>query len=502
MMENNQPHNQKLTDYAHNLLEENNYDIRLKKQFIYDERETLIDNSEYLDVAADEKIKNLKGLYHRYPTKILISPSENCLGHCRFCFRKFTRQSKIISDQEFEDILKYLNKNTQINEVIFSGGDPFTIPLERLLFMIRKIYDIPTIEIIRIHTRVLTYNPLLITDKLINELKKFQPIFMVFHINSHLEITDIAEEKVTKLVDNGILCFSQTALLHEINDSYTDLSKLFVKLIKNRIKPYYLFHPDKVQGSSHFYLPLSKGIQLYRSLYNYISGLAMPIYLFNIPGGFGHCIIDLGYFTEQKGNLFTINTWDNEEIIYEDLMLNELNDTNKKKIVPENFNVSLSYNIKHFNLTFLNPGNVKEDFETIISNIDNLKNVFGPYNNWPWDDFTIDENYRDLEWHQNEFLNKTSFAYSIRDTLTKDYLGCVYIYPSFDLKFDVNVIFWMKRTKRYKKVYDLLYESIRQWISEEWPFEKVAYPGPDIEWDKLDYSDIEKFKEYYIRNRE
>lgn len=186
--------------------------------------------------------------------------------------------------------------------------------------MIKRIKSIRQIRIIRIHTRVLTYAPQLITEQFINEIKEGIPVFFVFHINSYLEVTEIAKEKAKLLVDNGILCFSQTALLKGVNDTEQDLRKLFTILIENKIKPYYLFHPDRVKGTGHFYLSLKRGIDLYNSLYNRISGLAMPIYLFNVPEGYGHCIVDLNNIeqTKEEGH-YIINTWEGKILHYYDI---------------------------------------------------------------------------------------------------------------------------------------------------------------------------------------
>ncbi len=312
-----------LSNYINDVMINNNYDIRLTKQFIYQPE---IENSDVIntaeDVACDEDINFVKGVYHRYPGKILIFPTERCLGSCRFCFRKniINDDTQNLTLDDFDDIEKYiLNRN--ITEVIFSGGDPFAIKTDVLVKMIQRVKSIKQVKIIRIHTRVLTYEPNLITEKFIDGIKEGTPVYMVFHINSHLELTSLAKEKVKLLTDNGILCFSQTALLHEINDTVEDLRCLFSELINNKIKPYYLFHPDRVKGTSHFYLPLKKGISLYNSLYNKISGLAMPIYLFNVPNGYGHCIVDLGcIIPTEKENIYHINTWTGESLEYIDIM--------------------------------------------------------------------------------------------------------------------------------------------------------------------------------------
>jgi len=311
-------HNEKLTPYLQKLIEDNNNDIRFTKQFIYDDRELSVLENEFEDVANDDSINVVNNVYHRYPHKILLFPTENCLGHCRFCFRKFIREFKTISDNDLISAFNYLRETPKINEVILSGGDPMVLPPERLIYIISELRNIETIKIIRIHTRVLTFAPDLLTDGFIENLKMFRPISFVFHINSYLELTNIAKNRVEKIITTGIQCYSQTALLREVNDSFDDLSKLFTELLYTGIKPYYLFHPDKVKGTSHFYIPLKKGIELYNSLYNIISGLAMPIYLFNIPNGYGHSIIDLGNITQIEGNKYKIKTWEGKEFTHEE----------------------------------------------------------------------------------------------------------------------------------------------------------------------------------------
>jgi lysine 2,3-aminomutase len=310
-----------ITRYLNNVIINSKFDNRLTNQFFYNENLEENDKINIItDVSKDREINLIKGLYHRYPSKVLIFPTERCLGSCRFCFRKNIIDSSDLSINEFNSVLAYIKEHDKINEVIFSGGDPFAINIDLLLSMIMEVSKLESVKIIRIHTRVLTYCPELITEYFINKLKSInKTLFMVFHINSHLELTEYAIEKVNRLTNSGILCFSQTALLKGVNDNVIDLKKLFENLIENKIKPYYLFHPDRVKGTGHFYIPLKKGIELYNNLYNYISGLAMPIYLFNIPNGYGHCIVDLGNINLIENNTYKIHTWDNNELIYNDI---------------------------------------------------------------------------------------------------------------------------------------------------------------------------------------
>lgn len=300
-----------VTNNILNLLEKHNNDLRIAKQFLYDQREELDFMQGSYDVSDDASIEVVRGLYHRYPSKVLIFPTESCFGECRFCFRKHIRKNAVLSDEEFEKIIEYIATKPEINEVIFSGGDPMTVNNKKLFSMIDKIKNINSIKIIRIHTRVLTYSPERIDDEFISYIKGKQPFFMVFHINSVLELSDVACEKAMQLANNGIPCFSQTALLHEINDSYDDLKNLYEKLLELRIKPYYLFHPDMVKGNDHFYVPIEKGVSIYKSLFNYISGLSMPIYLLNIPGGGGHCIMDLNNMQRDENGNYIVKDWKN-----------------------------------------------------------------------------------------------------------------------------------------------------------------------------------------------
>ena len=290
-------------------LEKYHNDIRLTKQFIFDPRENLNELNGSNDIADDTSIMKMDGLFQRYPTKVLVFPTESCFGECRFCFRKHIRKNKVLSSDEFKKIIEYISSNTRINEVIFSGGDPMTIDNARLMEMIKKIREIPSVEIIRIHTRVLTYAPERIDQEFIDFITTVQPLFMVFHIDSVLEVSDLAAEKAVSLANHGVSCFSQTALLSEVNDSTEDLSQLFIMLLTLRIKPYYLFHPDRVLGNDHFYLSLKKGIEIYKSLFNNISGLAMQIYLLYIPNGGGHCLVDLYNVMELDENKYRITDW-------------------------------------------------------------------------------------------------------------------------------------------------------------------------------------------------
>lgn len=169
----------------------------------------------------------------------------------------------------------------------------------------------------------------------------------------------------------------------------------------------------------------------------------------------------------------------------------------QKTLVPDSFIVPDKYNCEHFYIKKLSPKIVDIDYKIVIDNVDFLKETFGPYNKWPFDDLTVEQNFRDLEWHAMEFKKRTSFAYSI-NSIANDYVGCLYIYPSFVKKYDAMIIFWTKRDSPIKD--KLIYSSIKDWIYKKWPFKNPVFPGREIQWNSLEYKNIYSLKEYYARN--
>ena len=236
----------------------------------------------------EEKLQSpVPNLIHRYPDRVLLLVTNECAMYCRFCFRK-RRVGKggFVSEKEFDPMLEYISNHPEIEEVVFSGGDPLTLPDLHLDQMLEKVSNIRHISIVRIHTRMLTANPGRITPNFIQILKKYKPLYIIAHFNVEDEITTHAIETIDQLVDAGIVLGNQSVLLKGVNDSPQELSKLWRKLIKIRIRPYYLHHPDPVAGTSHFQVSIPEGIKIYKEV-QAMSGLCIPRYVVDIPGGKG-----------------------------------------------------------------------------------------------------------------------------------------------------------------------------------------------------------------------
>lgn len=294
----------------------------LKKQFVPSrlEIESLDDDTLFEDVNADDKYSPVKGLVHRYPSKALLFPSDQCGCYCRFCFRRrwVGTKDEILSREEVARAIDYVRNTPQLEEVILSGGEPLILTDAQLDDILKQLAQIPHVRILRIHTRLPITIPYRITPELVNTLVKYKPIFMVLHINHPLELTAELAEAIGLLVDNGIPCLSQTALLRGVNDDEATLRTLFTNLVCLRIKPYYLFHSDPVKGLGHFLITLPRGIEIMNRLYDRMSGMAMPMYCFNVPGGYGHVLLGHNYVRQVKEGHYVIETFEKQLVEYKE----------------------------------------------------------------------------------------------------------------------------------------------------------------------------------------
>jgi lysine 2,3-aminomutase len=298
----------------------------LRLQFVPSRKEVdSIENPNlFPDVNADYRYvpKGVNGLVHRYPTKVLILPTNYCGAYCRYCFRrKFIREVETsLSKTEFERAFNYIQERKDIEEVILSGGDPLVLGDETINYIVQSIAKIPHVKIFRIHTRMPVTVPYRITQDLIKILNQFKPTYMVIHIDTAREISDPMRDAIAQLVDNGIPCLASCPLLKDINDNEATLKELWTELVRLRVKPYYLFHSDPVQGLRHFLVSIEKGLEIMRNLYDRMSGLAMPLYCFNVPDGGGHVLLTHSYVRMVRKGHYRITTFEGKAFDYfEDL---------------------------------------------------------------------------------------------------------------------------------------------------------------------------------------
>ncbi|MCJ8139093.1 lysine-2,3-aminomutase-like protein [Falsirhodobacter halotolerans] len=279
-------------------------------QFVPTEDEARIRPEELVDPIGDDAFRPTPALTHRYPDRVILHATQTCEVYCRFCFRReAVGQDGHLSAEDFEAALHYLRDTPQIREVILTGGDPMILSPRRLRQMLDALAAIPHIDVIRFHTRVPVVAPQKITDDLLDTLDIRPAVFVVVHTNHAAELTPEAEAALRRLVRSGTPLLSQTVLLRGVNDTVEALSDLFRALLRNRVKPYYLHHCDLARGTSHFRTTIAEGQALMRGLRGHMSGIALPTYVLDLPGGHGKMPIGPGYVERADAGVYRITDY-------------------------------------------------------------------------------------------------------------------------------------------------------------------------------------------------
>ncbi|MBA2747452.1 MAG: lysine-2,3-aminomutase-like protein [Tatlockia sp.] len=293
----------------------------IKRQFIPSPKETEVLPEEMSDPIGDVSHTPVKGITHRYFDRLLLKPVHLCPVYCRFCFRRefVGKGHESLRANELDDALNYIANHEEVWEVIISGGDPLILSDSKLNRIMQSLHKIPHIEIIRIHTRYPVAEPERITEKMVKGLLGQSAIYIVLHCNHPDELTEETLAACSKFTDNGIVVLSQTVLLKGVNDEAEILEKLFRKLVKNRIKPYYLHHLDLAQGTNHFRVSIKRGQELMKQIRGRLSGLCQPQYVIDIPGGYGKVPIGPDYVEETADSEYIIEDIHNQKHFYKDL---------------------------------------------------------------------------------------------------------------------------------------------------------------------------------------
>lgn len=239
------------------------------------------------DIFEEDKISPIKGLLQRYKDRVLVELTFKCPSNCDFCYRKY-RRSQSDYELSFEDIDKIINfiaNNQKINEVIFSGGEPL-LKLDLLDYAMNKLSKLKNIKIFRIHTRAPVTKPELVSKDFLKILnKKYnQIIYLSIHINSLKELSEHTKESIKKIKDCGVILYSQSVFLKGSNDSVEELKKLFLGLLENGVRPYNIYHCNKIDGNEKYIVPLKKEVEIMTELRKKISGLACPTLIIDVPG--------------------------------------------------------------------------------------------------------------------------------------------------------------------------------------------------------------------------
>jgi lysine 2,3-aminomutase len=240
------------------------------------------------DPLGEEDHEVVPFLVHRYPDRVLLLATDRCAAYCRFCTRKrMVGQGPTPTKDDLAPALDYVAAHPAIREVIVSGGDALMLSDERLGELLARVRAIPHVEIIRLATRMLAFAPSRVTDALLATIRPHHPVYVLAHFNHPREVGDAAAAAIGKLVDAGVPVLNQTVLLRGVNDDAETLATLFRALTRLRARPYYLHQCDLTPGTDAFRVPLERALELVGALRGRVSGLSVPTFVVDIPGGFG-----------------------------------------------------------------------------------------------------------------------------------------------------------------------------------------------------------------------
>ncbi len=301
-----------ITPYFASLLEPDDPYGPVRHQVIPKGRELVGFDSMFADSLAEDEHSPVPGLVHRYPDRVLMLVTTQCASYCRYCTR-----SRIVGDpsanfgrSDHEAQLEYLRNTPQVRDVLLSGGDPLTMPERMLEDLLARLRAIPHIEIVRIGSRVPVFLPQRVTDSLVDMLRQFHPLWLNIHVNHPREITPELSRALARLADAGIPLGNQAVLLRGVNDSPEVQLALVRKLVKNRVRPYYLYQCDLVQGAGHFRTPVSVGIEIIERLRGHTSGFAVPSYVIDGPAGGGKIPVNPSYVISQGAHKVVLRNYE------------------------------------------------------------------------------------------------------------------------------------------------------------------------------------------------
>jgi len=227
-------------------------------------------------------------LVHRYPDRVLLMVTNQCPIYCRFCTRKrLVGKPGFLKKGELDRAIAYLREHTEVRDVILSGGDPLLLPDHLLERILRALRTIPHLELIRLGSRVPGTLPQRITAKLCEMVKRYHPIYMNLHFNHPDELTPEVKAACGMLADAGVPLGAQTVLLKGVNDDPEVMKRLVHQLLLVRVKPYYLYQADLTKGTNHFRTTVETGLTIIKALQGHTSGMAVPHFVIDAPGGGG-----------------------------------------------------------------------------------------------------------------------------------------------------------------------------------------------------------------------
>ncbi len=282
------------------------------KQSVPDPRELDVYEHDFSDPLAEDKDSPVPGITHRYPDRVLFHVSNVCSMYCRHCTRKrkVGDIDHVFNREELSEGIDYIREKSVIRDVLLSGGDPLLLEDETIEWLLSEIRSIEHVEIIRIGTRTPVVLPQRITRDLVDMLKKYNPLWVNTHFNHPREITRSARNALGMLADAGLPLGNQTVLLAGVNDCPRIIKGLVHQLLKARVRPYYLYQCDMSEGLTHFRTPVGKGVEILENLIGHTSGLAVPTFVIDAPGGGGKIPIIPNYILSWSTNKVVLRNYE------------------------------------------------------------------------------------------------------------------------------------------------------------------------------------------------
>lgn len=286
-----------ITPYFFNLIDRDNPECPIRRQVIPRVEESYVNAGESADPVGEEHTMPVPGLVHRYPDRVLFLATDRCAAYCRYCTR-----SRLVSNArhydfhpDYERALRYIAEHPEVRDVLISGGDPLLLSDARLDHLLGRLRAIPHVEFIRIGSRMPVFLPQRVTPALCEVLKKHGPVWLSIHVNHPDECTGELFDACERLAFSGTPLGNQSVLLRGVNDDPAVMKRLVHRLLMMRVRPYYLYACDLINGSEHLRAPVERGLEIIRALRGHTSGYAVPQFVIDAPGGGGKVPVNPSY---------------------------------------------------------------------------------------------------------------------------------------------------------------------------------------------------------------
>ena len=307
-----------ITPYFFNLIDRHDPNCPIRKQVIPRSGEMQLSTGEELDSLGEDGHSPVPGLVHRYPDRVLFLVTDRCAAYCRYCTR-----SRLVSNAqdynfhpEYEQALRYIEDHPEVRDVLLSGGDPLLLSDKKLEHLISRLRAIKHVEFIRIGSRIPVFLPQRITPALCEIFEQYGPIWMSIHVNHPKECTAELKDACERLAFAGVPLGNQSVLLAGVNDDADVMAALVHRLLRMRVRPYYLYQMDLITGGAHFKVDVHKGIEIIRALRGHTTGYAVPQYVIDAPGGGGKVPVNPEYVEKITDDEVVFRNYEGERFVY------------------------------------------------------------------------------------------------------------------------------------------------------------------------------------------